>query len=249
MAGSDLVQALTRGLKILEMAAASPDGVRIPDITEALGIKQPTAHNLARTLTAKGYLVRRASPVRYALGPAVESLSQADARRRWREMAERAVRALHEAQPAATVILAEWRAGDLEVALRLHPSHPDHVEFNPAMRLSPHTSASTLCFQAFAPQPEVADFRRRYPYGETATGPWRDADALDAFLAKARRAGAIALSDARLHRVAVPLHNAEGRFAGTLGASFPADAGSADALLKSVAAEAQRLCRRLERLP
>ena len=133
--------------------------------------------------------------------------------------------------------------------MRLHTSHPDHVEINPAMRLSPHTSASTLCFQAFAPQPEVADFRRRYPYGETATGPWRDADALDAFLAEARRAGAIALSDARLHRVAVPLHNAAGRFAGTLGASYAADAGSADALLRSVVAEAKRLCRHLEQTP
>ena len=249
MAGTDLVQALTRGLKILEMAAASTDGVRVPDITEALGIKQPTAHNLARTLVAQGYLVRRAAPVRYALGPAVESLANAGSRRQWREIAERSVRALHEAQPAATVILAEWRAGDVEVSMRLHPSHPDHVEINPAMRLSPHTSASTLCFQAFAPQPEVADFRRRYPYGETATGPWRDADALDAFLAEARRAGAIALSDARLHRVAVPLHNAAGRFAGTLGASYAADAGSADALLRSVVAEAKSLCRHLEQIP
>lgn len=130
MAGTDLVQALTRGLKILEMAAASTDGVRVPDITEALGIKQPTAHNLARTLVAQGYLVRRAAPVRYALGPAVESLANAGSRRQWREIAERSVRALHEAQPAATVILAEWRAGDVEVSMRLHPSHPDHVEID-----------------------------------------------------------------------------------------------------------------------
>jgi len=219
MARSDLVQALERGLKILELASVSADGLTIAQMVSALGVKQPAAHNLARTLVAHGYLVRRHAPIRYALGPAAVALAQRRGRQDWQARAEAVVRELARQQPEATVILAEWRAGDLPVFLRLHPSHPGHVERNPATRLSPYTSACTLCFQAFAPAPEVSEFRQRYPFGESDAGKWSGHDALDRFLKEVRQAGVLELCDDRLERVAVPVWSAEGRVTAILGAS------------------------------
>ncbi len=245
MAGSDLVQALARGLRILELAAASEDGVSVTQITEALGIKQPTAHNLTRTLIANGYLVRRSSPVRYALGPAVDSLSLRGNKRKWREHAEDSVRGLAARLPAATVILAEWRAGDLAVFMRVHPSHPGHIELNPAMRLSPFTSACTLCFQAFAPAPEVGEFRKRYPHGETEIGRWSGLDELDEFLRKARRAGAVVLSDEKLYRVAAPIWGEQGRLVAVAGASINAAGGISNAESTEVFAQVSKAAQEL----
>lgn len=225
MAGSDLVQALARGLKILELAATSEDGVSVPHLTKALGIKQPTAHNLTRTLLAHGYLVKRNSPVRYAVGPAVAALAQRRMKHRWQECSEETVRGLAAALPAATVILAEWRAGDLAVALRMHPGHPDLLERNPAMRLGPYTSACTLCFQAFAPTPEVAEFRQRYPHGETDMGRWHDLHELDAYLKTSRQAGSLVVADPRMFRVGVPVWGPEGRILAVLGTSRLVETG------------------------
>ena len=228
MAGTDLVQALIRGLRILELAAASEDGVSVPQLTKALGIKQPTAHNLTRTLLAHGYLVKRNSPVRYAVGPAVEALAQRRMKHRWQECSEETVRGLAASLPTATVILAEWRAGDLAVALRMHPGHPDHLERSPAMHLGPYTSACMLCFQAFAPSPEVDEFRQRYPLGETDTGRWHSLHELDSFLKTSRQTGTIVLADQRLHRVAVPVWGPEGRILAVLGTSRLVEAGFSD---------------------
>lgn len=225
MAGTDLVQALTRGLRILELAAASEDGVSVPQLTQVLGIKQPTAHNLTRTLLAHGYLIKRSSPVRYALGPAVEALVQQRMEHRWKNCAEETVRGLAAALPKATVILAERRAGDLAVTLRMHPGHRDHLERMPAMHLGPYTSSCMLCFQAFAPEPEVSEFRQRYPLGETDTGRWHDLHDLDSFLKTSRQTGTIVLADQRLYRVGVPVWGQEGRILGVLGTSRLVEAG------------------------
>lgn len=77
MPHSDLVQSVTRAVAILELVAGSPASMSLKEICEALGLKVSTAHNIVRTLIAKGLLAGSARPVRYMLGPAVGRLAMA----------------------------------------------------------------------------------------------------------------------------------------------------------------------------
>ena len=58
MANSDLVQSLLRGLDIVELLAAHPEGMRLNDLADATGLKKPTAHNLLRTLCARDFVAQ-----------------------------------------------------------------------------------------------------------------------------------------------------------------------------------------------
>ena len=58
MANSDLVQSLLRGLDLVEMLADHPEGLHLNDIAAKSGLKKPTAHNLLRTLCARGFAAR-----------------------------------------------------------------------------------------------------------------------------------------------------------------------------------------------
>ena len=70
MANSDLVQSLLRGLDLVKLLAAHPEGAHLNDLAEATGLKKPTVHNLLRTLCARGFAARDDAG-RYVVGPAL----------------------------------------------------------------------------------------------------------------------------------------------------------------------------------
>lgn len=60
--------ALRRGLDILELFLEPNDGLRVPEITERLGLPRATAHELVATLVDRGYLQPVSEPPsRYVL--------------------------------------------------------------------------------------------------------------------------------------------------------------------------------------
>lgn len=61
--------ALRRGLDILELFLEHNDGLRVPEITERLGIPRASVHELVGTLAERGYLQAVSEPPsRFALG-------------------------------------------------------------------------------------------------------------------------------------------------------------------------------------
>ena len=110
MAGNHLVQSIQRAVDILQCVAASEDGVTLQEISRQLGLKPPTVHNIARTLTVRKQgasaadalrphqrLPRRHMPEDVLVRPPVLALQQ-----------------IERARPAQTqgiaVVFANWRA-------------------------------------------------------------------------------------------------------------------------------------------
>lgn len=61
--------ALRRGLDILELFLENNDGLRVPEITQLLGLPRASAHELVSTLADRGYIQSLPdSPGRYVLG-------------------------------------------------------------------------------------------------------------------------------------------------------------------------------------
>jgi DNA-binding IclR family transcriptional regulator len=69
---TDLIQSVSRALRILEEVGDSPQGLNAKQIAHRCEIALPTTYHLVRTLAYEGYLVRRDNGV-YALGMEIAS--------------------------------------------------------------------------------------------------------------------------------------------------------------------------------
>src|SRR6187549_828661 len=76
MPHNELIQSLLRAVDVIELVAQSERGLSLGEVCNALGLKQPTAHNLIRTLVARDFVEKTTSPVRYRLGSAVARLAE-----------------------------------------------------------------------------------------------------------------------------------------------------------------------------
>lgn len=70
------LQSVTRALHVMEMVAATRDGVRAKDVAAALEMPLPTVYRLLSTLVDAGYLVHLVSEHRYGLGYRIRVLDQ-----------------------------------------------------------------------------------------------------------------------------------------------------------------------------
>src|SRR5918911_331743 len=72
------IQSLNRAFDILEAVYhAGSDGLSLKDICTATGINMSTAHHLANTMLARGYLDQEPRSRRYSLGPVLLELGAA----------------------------------------------------------------------------------------------------------------------------------------------------------------------------
>lgn len=69
---TDLIQSVSRALRILEEVGDSPEGLNAKQIAHRCDIALPTTYHLVRTLAYEGYLIRRSNGL-YGLGMEIAS--------------------------------------------------------------------------------------------------------------------------------------------------------------------------------
>jgi DNA-binding IclR family transcriptional regulator len=221
MAGSDLVQSLDRGLRILELAGRSENGVTLVILAQELGLSQPTVFNLARTLVQRGFLAKTERPIRYTLGRAVFDLAQ-DGFRGWpieSAKMEALLRVLA-AQPACSAIATDWLDGECLITMRMDASRRGVVQ-RPMQRVnSPYTMATSLCLLAFASDEDRASYLHRYPVPEYGGLHWSSESELLDFLEEVRTQGRCE-PPGEHYRVAAPFFGCGHMLLGSLGAYLP----------------------------
>jgi IclR family acetate operon transcriptional repressor len=237
MAGGNTVQALERGLTIVEAAAESEDGLSLADLAGRLGVRPPTAFNLARTLALRGYLDKSGTPVRYRLGSAAIRLVRVRERRRLVRAGAALFTELARRLPDATLVLAEPLGGELAAALRMDTTTPARLERSPYWSMPPYSTAASLCYLAFWPLSETADHRRRHAFAEYGRARWRTEARLNVFLEQARRRGYVLVQDDPPWRVAAPVRAASGQCVAALGVSLH-ETGGLNLKLRRAALEA-----------
>jgi DNA-binding IclR family transcriptional regulator len=248
MAGSDLVQSLLKGLDILVLAGESGGGVRLADICEQQGLKASTAHNLVRTLTARGFLAKTEGG-RYIPGSAIDELVRRKGESRLMQRAKSAVRRLAGNLPEATVTFAVAEGGDIVVALRMCPDQPGTLQQNRERTFNLYANASGLVLQAFGSDAQLSALRHRYPFHEYGALLWHTEERLRGYLDEVKRRGFAErpFAEKEIFRVAAPVwttgvrktvgrsngNNTAG-LAGTLGISIPEGAIRPDVIVRSL---------------
>ncbi len=229
MPGAELVQSVTRSLDLLEHVAHAEAGLTLQELAEALGVKPPTAHNLARTLLARRYLVKSERPVRYRLGPAALTLAVAFSSRAVIDRAAETFGELARRFAPVTWSLTEAVGSEVVMVLRAGPERPGFCE-RPRRVMHPYGSASAVLFQAFWSDEERRAYRQAHPFWEYGAHVWRTEEEFDRLLAEVRRTGraepVFRAEDA--HLLAVPVFGPTGELVAAAGARLPREATGVD---------------------
>ena len=172
MPGSELVQSLLRGLELLQIAAAAPDGLTLSEIAEKAKLQKSTAYNLLRTLCAKGFLEKDSSG-RFRTGIALTALVSGGRNAALLERAAAAMQIMQQKFPEDVLIFTELENGIAQVRLRCSPDRPGELQWWNNRHFPPYLSVTALALQAANPdQQELIE--QRYPFEEYGEAVWGD---------------------------------------------------------------------------
>ena len=212
------IQALARGLQIIDILEAAPEGIRVTDAAELLRLDKSSVSRLLKTLANYGYAYQDPDTRRYLLGSRVISLGQSLLRRNTlRDHARPYLRALVQqtGECAHLAVLSQNRA-----------LYVDQVDTSSALRVSAgigtlaplHCTALGKILLAFGggfPLNELAPYTAR-----TITDP----ALLELHLEQVRRQG-YATDDEEFEYgarcIAVPIYDVHDQLAGAMGISGP----------------------------
>lgn len=157
------VQSVARGVAVLMEVAASPAGLTVTEISEALGLSRSTVYHLVHTLGGEG-LLSKGDRRRHRLGLRVGALAEGF-RRQLTPPDDLLphVRALA-AETSETAYAAGWRDGEIVLFARVPGRHAVTVsEINMGLAGDAHARASGKLLLAFAPPHARVDYLTSHP--------------------------------------------------------------------------------------
>ncbi len=171
----------------------------LQEICTVLGLKQPTAYNLIRTLVSRNYVQRTAAPVRYRLGRTVVHLADEVSNHEMVRRAGHVLQRLYQdmvsvlprtPEPAddVAVSFAQSIGGEIRLMLRIRSDRPNVVT-RPMSLMGPYRSTSSLLYQAYWTREERAAYRRAHPFEVHGAPWWKTLQALDSYLLNIRQEG------------------------------------------------------------
>ncbi len=234
MAHSDLVQSLLRAFDILDQVSLSAEGLHLQELSSRLGLKVTTAHNLVRTMRARGYL-EKGSGGRYHLGPAPEGLARQHRRRSVFRRAESAMGQLQAELGSVTLTFSELVGREICCRLRMAAETPGVVQRPQSQTFSAFGSASGLCMQAFNPEYRDA-MAAMHGFEESGQRYWETRVEFERALKETVARGLAVVCVGDVWRLAVPVGE---RYA--LGLSYAGTAKSVEAFFGGVVETARTI--------
>ena len=208
MPGNNLVNSVIRALNVMELVGSSPSGTTVRALCSVLNLKKPTVHNLLRTLAARHYLIKTRKPIRYHLGPAVQTLRRMESDRDLIHAARPLLVSLCR-QHRADVCLLEYVGSEIVAIMGARTADDGVLEFYNNWQGKPYGTG--LIFQAFWPERLRHEYRARHPLTPASTALWTSMAEVDQFLVQIRTCGYLTLDaeakrpDQATFRVAVPI--------------------------------------------
>jgi DNA-binding IclR family transcriptional regulator len=213
------IQSLARGLKILELLAAT-DKVSITEVADQLNVDKASASRLMQTLANYGYAEKDLDTQRYRLGPKIVELSQSLlARMPFRDEAKPYLREL---------VAITNECAHLAIAAQGQVLYIDQVDSPATLRvnadighLAPlHCTALGKVLLAFGNVPLPTELAAHTP--RTIT----NSEALQMHLAQVKRQG-YAIDDEEydygVRCIAAPVYNLNGEMVAAMGISGPSN--------------------------
>ncbi len=217
-----LVGSVARALRLVGLVADAPDGLAVSEIARALGTSKSTAHSLARTLVAGGYLRTVDPGPRYRLG--LELVRLGEAAGRSIQLGGLCKPVLRELSVATGLTTRAAIADDGYPVFVERVESPGVIRFHTALgvRELPHSSAAGKAILAALPASVAERVAAETSLPERTPNTIRTLPALQAELERVRERGfAVDAEEDALGVmcVAATFHDHAGRLAGAISAT------------------------------
>jgi len=181
------VQSVERALSILETLGRNRAPMGVTRLAQSLGLKVPTVHNLLKTLTAHGYVVKEDDTAQYRLGFSCATLGRAYLRATplpqiAAPFLQKLARELDE-----TVIMAVMEHGEILFVMRVPSRKMLAVNFGRSWVKDGYASVCGRILLAFAPPERLDVYVRSHPVKESQAHDVKSRRDLDKILEKIRR--------------------------------------------------------------
>lgn len=148
---SDPDSALLRGLRVLEMLAASDRALPLSVVADALGLPRPTVHRILRQLALAGFLAQEPADRNYRLARRTTRLA-VDAMRHGARQADRRVileRLVDDLNETCNITMLD--GAEVVYVDRVESQWPLQMTLQPGSRVPLHCTASGKLFFALLP--------------------------------------------------------------------------------------------------
>jgi IclR family transcriptional regulator, acetate operon repressor len=156
-----VTSSVQRALRLLEAVGERPSGATAMALAERTGLALPTTYSLLRTLVHEGYL-RKLDDGAFVVGDRATGLQVAGRSYNLRTQVRDVMSGLLD-QLNATVYLARYQDGELEVPEVLEGPRSTWVENRADFRYAAHATALGKCLLARLNPRQLADHFSRYP--------------------------------------------------------------------------------------
>ncbi|NOZ23659.1 MAG: IclR family transcriptional regulator [Planctomycetes bacterium] len=221
--GNGLVQSVVRALDILKVLGRSERGLGVTELAKAVDLKVPTAHNLLRTLVAKGYVAKDATSQRYRLGFNCASLGRAYRRTlRVPEIARPHIEELAQ-RLNESVIVAMIEGGEILFVARAAGNQMLTVNFERSLVRTGFTSVCGRVLLAHLPDHMLERYLAVHPIEDAKSEDVHSREDLDRILAQARRDGYLEYwrENNTVLAIAAPIRDFTGEVVASVGLGMP----------------------------
>lgn len=158
------VPALDRALTILELLAEHPDGIRMREIAERLGLPANSVFRITGTLEERGYLIRDGDDMRYRLSRKLLALGYAAVGEG--KLVEQSLDLMRSLRDETHETVLVGIRDDIEglVLEQVASNQPVKFLVDPGTRFPLHTAAPGKAVLAFLPWAERDGILARLPY-------------------------------------------------------------------------------------
>ncbi len=226
MAHSDLIGSLVKGLEILKLVSNSENGLKVNEVAEAMGLKQPTCYNLVRTIVSCGFMEKRGN--RLVLGEELLQLLRRHSSNKFVVEAEKAMMSLYQKLPKTTIIFAVPGSQGMVQTHRIAFDRPGVIQHLDSHPMHLYASGVGLIFLAFVTdEVPLLAANERWPFAEFGSHLWKSRAKLNAYLEDVRKKNlaVVPFDQDMLYRVSSGVFNSHGKLVACIGASVPIRAG------------------------
>ncbi|MBN2640048.1 MAG: helix-turn-helix domain-containing protein [Victivallales bacterium] len=224
-----MIQSLSRAFEILRLVSASPDGLRLYELADRMGLQRTTVHNLAGSMIKENMLAK-ADGSRYILGGGIEELYMAQEQRAGRLHLESALLELQRKHPEASLIYSELRGGDIFGTIHIPSGTDSEIQYPSNMELNPYWTVCGMVFLAFLPHDAAQQIYQKHPFEYKGIEAWKNRDALDAALEQLKVSGVAEspVTPADTLKLGIPVWNRRNSLSGAITFTVLRDKNNSD---------------------
>jgi DNA-binding IclR family transcriptional regulator len=157
-----MIQVLTRTTEILKYVAESDKGLRLYELTELMGLKRSTVHNVASSMVHEGLLTK--SDSNYQIGPLFKELYLTQQKNAFSKTIKKEMLRLTALIKNSSLVYAKFGANEIGEQFRISADQPTKINNAEGYLLNPYFTVSGILHFAFLPDSKLNLLKMRHPF-------------------------------------------------------------------------------------